>query len=137
MRWIRDFLTKNKFIILYLIFGGLTTIISVAAYTVLYSSGLSNTISNVISWILAVTFAFFTNKSFVFQSKSDSVKCFFAQLIKFFAARIFTGLLDLIAMYILVDILEFNAFICKVICSATVIVLNFIISKFMVFRKPK
>lgn len=132
---LKSLIIKHKFVLLYLIFGGLTTLINIASFTLLYKAGVANVVANVIAWILAVVFAFFTNKIFVFQNTTHSVKSFFAQLVKFFMGRISTGVLEIAAMYVLVDVLELNAFICKVICSATVIVLNFVISKFMVFKK--
>ena len=135
MSLLKNLIVKNKFILLYLIFGGLTTLINISAFALLYKAGVPNVAANVIAWILAVVFAFFTNKIFVFQNKTNSVKSFCVQLGKFFMARIATGILDVAAMYILVDVIELNAFICKVICSGTVIVLNFFISKFMVFKK--
>lgn len=126
---------RYKMPILYLIFGGLTTLINVVIYFICYDiSGLSNVLSNIIAWIIAVIFAFITNKIYVFESKSKSI---FYELTTFLACRLGTGLLDLGIMYFTVDILKWNGLLMKIISNIIVIVLNFVFSKLIIFKKSK
>jgi len=124
---------KYKMQILYLFFGGLTTIINIIAYYIsAYLFNLNTVTSTIIAWFLSVIFAFITNKIFVFESKSKSI---FYELYKFFACRIGTGLLDLAIMYITVDLLNWNDLIMKIISNVIVIILNYILSKVIVFKE--
>jgi putative flippase GtrA len=126
---------KYKMPILYLFFGGLTTLINIFVYFICYNIlYLSNITSNVIAWILAVIFAFITNKIYVFESKSKSI---LYELSTFFACRLGTGLLDLGIMYLTVDILKWNALIMKILSNVIVIILNFVFSKIIIFKKDK
>lgn len=130
---IRDF----SEIISYLIFGCLTTVIGLAVYYVLVFTILDPQIAwqlqaaNVISWIFAVLFAFFTNRTFVFKSKSKSIS---SEIIKFFSARIFSLILDMLIMFIFVSVFSFNDRIVKLISQAIVIISNYVMSKFFVFN---
>ena len=133
---IKELLIKYKGIICYGIFGVLTTVINIAAYALCYTYlGISNVISNIIAWIVAVLFAFITNKLFVFGSKDMSLKTFIPELIKFMAARLATGGIDLLIMYIGVDVMDGPAVILKVISNVIVIILNYVLSKLIVFKK--
>ena len=97
---IKELLKKYKFIILYGIFGVLTTIINIVTYGVFYSVlGVSNVISNIIAWVLSVLFAFITNKLWVFESKSFDFKLFMKELGCFTVCRLITGALDLGIMF--------------------------------------
>lgn len=124
-------------IIRYLIIGFLTTIISLLIYYVLTSTILDANvpielqIANIIQWIGAVIFAYFTNKYYVFRDKSESK----IGIIKFFSSRIITLLIDMLLMYIFVSRLSFNDKIIKIIVQFVVIVANYILSKFFVFKK--
>ena len=119
--------------ILYLIFGGLTTLINIVAYFVCYNLlEISNVTSNIIAWVVAVFFAFVTNKVYVFESKSKSI---LYELSTFLACRLGTGVLDLGIMYFTVDILKWNALLMKIISNVIVIVLNFVFSKMIIFKK--
>ena len=124
---------KYKMPILYLIFGGLTTLINIVAYFVCYNLlEISNVTSNIIAWVVAVFFAFVTNKVYVFESKSKSI---LYELSTFLACRLGTGVLDLGIMYFTVDILKWNALLMKIISNVIVIVLNFVFSKMIIFKK--
>lgn len=119
--------------ILYLIFGGLTTLVNIITYFVCYNiASLSNVISTIIAWILSVIFAFITNKIYVFESKSKSI---IIELASFFICRLGTGILDLGIMYFTVDILKWNALLMKIISNVIVIILNYIFSKLIIFKK--
>ena len=124
---------KHKMPLLYLFFGGLTTLVNIAAYFICHHvSNLSNVTSTVIAWILSVIFAFITNKYYVFESKSKSV---LFELGSFFACRLGTGILDLGIMYLTVDILKYNDLLMKIISNVIVILLNYILSKVIIFKK--
>lgn len=129
---------KYKEIINYLIFGILTTIISLITYYLLIITILNPNnpielqISNIISWIFSVTFAYITNKKYVFDSKEKNIK---KEIIKFYSSRLSTLFIDIILMFIFVTILKLNDKIIKLIVSIIIIILNYILSKLIVFKK--
>lgn len=132
------FLKRYKMPILYLVFGVLTTIINIASYHIFYNVlHFSNTLSNVISWLLSVTFAYITNKIWVFESTDKGIKAIFREVISFFSCRLATGVLDILIMYISVDILSYPALPFKVISNVVVIILNYVMSKLIIFKKQK
>lgn len=136
MNKIKDLLKKYKFIILYGIFGVLTTVINIVSYSLLFEVfGISNIVSNIIAWILSVLFAFITNKLWVFDSKSLEFKLFLKELGNFTVCRLATGVLDLGIMFVGVDLLKGPAIILKVISNIIVIILNYVMSKLFVFKK--
>lgn len=129
-------LKKHKDIIFYLFFGVCTTAINIIVYNVFYYALLvPNVNSNIIAWIVAVLFAFVTNKLFVFDSTSLTAKVMLYELFSFLACRMITGLLDLGIMYATVDCLKQNALLWKVISNVLVIILNYISSKLVIFKK--
>jgi len=130
----------KKEIINYLIIGVLTTIVSLVTYYLLTftildpNNDLELQIANVISWIVSVTFAYVTNRKYVFESKSKDIK---KELSKFVSSRITTLLIDMGLMFIFVSLLSFNDKIIKLIVQFVVIVLNYVFSKLFVFKKDK
>lgn len=140
MEKIKELYIKYKEIINYLIVGGLTTVISlivyyVAVYTVLDpTNAFQLQVANILSWVAGVTFAYFTNRKFVFESKEPNK---LKEATKFVGSRISTLLLDMFVMWLGVIILAFNDKIMKIISQVLVIVGNYIISKFFVFKKNK
>ena len=124
-------------IIRYLIIGALTTLVSLIIYyglTIAFldaKKALELQIANIISWVCAVTFAYFTNKYYVFKDASMNKN----GIVKFFLSRILTLLLDMLLMYILVTKLSFNDRIIKVIVQVIVIIGNYTLSKLFVFKK--
>ena len=136
MELLKKLLKKYQSFILYGIFGVLTTIVNLVAYHLCYyRAGMSNTLSNVIAWILAVTFAYLTNKVWVFKSRSWSFPVLRREVPAFFSCRLATGILDLVIMYICVDILGWHAMLMKVVSNVLVIILNYIFSKLIIFKK--
>jgi putative flippase GtrA len=134
MNKILEIIKKYRQIILYLIFGALTTLINIVAYWVFaHPLSLGTLASTILAWLTSVFFAFFTNKSIVFESKGK--KRFFFELATFLGARVFTGVLDLGIMFLFVDVLLFNDMAIKIISNIVVIVLNYILSKFIIFKK--
>ena len=133
----KELLKKYKEIIMYLIFGVLTTIIALASYYILTATILNAEnavelqIANIISWIAGVLFAFFTNKKFVFESKNNAK----VEFPKFVGARIVTLLMDMLVMFVGVTLLTLNHKIMKLLAEVIVIVSNYIFSKLFVFKK--
>ena len=122
--------------ILYLFFGGCTTLVNIAVYSLCYKlCGIPNVPANILAWVFAVLFAFVTNKIWVFESRSLSFAVLLKECAAFFAARILTGLLDLGIMFTAVDHFHRNALIWKVISNIIVIILNYIASKRFIFKK--
>ena len=126
---------KYEEIIKYLFFGVLTTLVSILSYALFTRLfNINYLISNVLSWILAVLFAFITNKLYVFKSETNN-KDLVKEIIKFFEFRILSLLIELVIMYLFVDILKLNDMIVKIIAQVIVIVLNYVFSKVFVFKK--
>lgn len=129
---------KYKEVINYLIFGVLTTIISLATYYLLTvtiinpNNPVSLQIANIISWITGVIFAYITNRKFVFESKNTNKK---KEISKFVLARLITLVMDMLIMLIGVTILKGNDKIIKIISQFVVIVSNYLFSKIIVFKK--
>ena len=137
MAKIKALFLKYKGLIMYAVFGGLTTLVNMAAYYLCFNIiGISNVPSVIIAWILAVCFAFITNKLWVFNSKSFSAKVLKHELPTFFGARIATGLLDVGIMYLAVDVLHWNSTVWKLISNILVIIINYIASKLLIFKHP-
>ena len=136
MGYIKDFLTKHRIVFLYTIFGILTTIINFTSFYFFYEIvQWANILSNVIAWIIAVTFAFITNKFYVFNSLEYDVKTIIREGSAFIVTRLITGIIDIVIMYITVDVIRYNASLCKFISNCIVIICNFISSKMFIFRK--
>ena len=126
---------KHKDILLYLIFGLLTTLVNYAVYLPLYNhAGVSAAISNAIAWIAAVIFAFLTNKPIVVGSHDWSPKTVLPELGKFLGCRVGSGLLETGILFLTVDLLTWNGNLWKIITSALVVILNYVGSKLLVFR---
>ena len=132
---IKELFLKYKEVVLYLIFGGLTTLVNIVVYYLCEKIGFSTAVSTVTAWVLSVIFAFITNKILVFESKSNSLKNILKESIKFFVCRLATGVLDLGIMIIFVDFLKFNGLMIKILSNVLVIVLNYVFSKLLIFRK--
>ena len=133
---IKELIIKYKGIIFYGIFGVITTVINIAAYALCYKVlGIANVPSVIIAWTVAVIFAFVTNKLWVFESKNMDKKTVIAEFIKFMCARLATGGLDLLIMYIGVDVMHGPDVILKAASNIIVIILNYVFSKLIVFKK--
>ena len=120
----------------YLVFGALTTIVNIFIFIIFSKAfNLSTTVSNIIAWIIAVLFAYITNKIWVFKAKKNSFKELFIEIVYFFLARIFTLVLETLILVISIDKLHMNSIIMKIMSNIIVIIINFILSKILVFKK--
>ena len=135
---IKDLYLKYKEIINYLIFGVLTTVVSLVTYYIcVYTfinpeEAVQLQIANVISWFFGVTFAYITNRKFVFESnEQNKIK----EASKFVTSRIATLLMDMAIMFIGVTLLKFNDKNIKIVSQVVVIIANYLLSKIIVFNK--
>lgn len=130
---------KNKEIINYLIFGVLTTVVSFVVYFIFAKVfKIDEVISNVISWFFSVLFAFVTNKLYVFESKETGKKTLLKEIISFYLARLFTGVVcDLGVFALMVKMFKINDVLSKLVTQVIVTVLNYVFSKLLVFKNNK
>lgn len=127
---------KYEEIINYILVGGITTVISILSYflirTILKSdTSLNVQISTVFSWIVAVTFAYFANRIFVFKSNNSKK----IESVKFITSRIMSLLIEMLVMLILTAVLKINDKIAKILVQFIIVVLNYLFSKIFVFKK--
>lgn len=136
MKRLIEEIKKRKEIILYICFGVCTTLVNIVSYFILRSLfSVEITIATAIAWLISVLFAYFTNKIFVFESKTSNFAEMISELASFVSGRVFTGLMELALMVIFVDILDFNEAVMKIISNVLVIILNYILSKIWIFKK--
>lgn len=127
---------KYKSVFFYLVFGVLTTVINIVSYHLCYEVwGVPNVPSNIIAWVLAVAAAYITNKLWVFDSKSFAPEVLLPELWKFISCRLATGLMDLAIMWVGVDLLLGPATLLKVGSNVLVVVLNYVFSKLVIFKR--
>ena len=127
---------KYKSIIMYLIFGVLTTVVNVVTYYISAHIFSVNTVaSSVIAWFVAVLFAYITNRKWVFNSRQTGFKNILFEISRFFLCRFATGVVDWVIMYVFVDLLSFNDIIIKISANIIVIILNYVASLLIIFRK--
>jgi putative flippase GtrA len=137
-------LEKYRGLILYVVFGVLTTAINIAVYALCYRVlRLPNVPSNVVAWILTVLFAFVTNKIWVFESKSWKPSVALKEFWLFVAARLITGVLEWFGVPLLVAIglnqplFGAEGFVAKLVVSVIVVILNYVFSKLIIFKDKK
>lgn len=146
---LKKLLYKYKEIIVYIIAGGLTTLVNWAVYAVCTNIlPIKNTeqlilSGNIIAWVIAVIFAYIVNKWWVFKSKTHSFIGLFREFISFFGTRLFTGLLEILGVPLLV-ILGMNqtffgieGFLSKILVSILITILNYVFSKLFIFNKKQ
>jgi putative flippase GtrA len=142
------FYKQYKEMLLYLFFGGCTTVVGLIFYALPISFlklgtvsfwrikiDLDVQVSNVISWICAVTFAYITNRTWVFEDKAHGAKPIANECAAFFAGRFFTLIVENILLNISTQTLSMGDYLAKIIVSVVTIILNYIISKLFVFKK--
>lgn len=136
LSFVKPFYIAHKEIFLYVLFGGLTTVISILSFAVAYElCNINEHIANIISWILAVTFAFITNKTWVFKGSVDNHETVFKQALSFYVGRVFTLLFEEVIVFVFITQLGFAALLVKIATQVIVLILNYLISKYYVFKK--
>ena len=140
---IKNLWIKYKEIIMYLIFGVATTGVNWIVYAVAVKVGMNMNLSNCLAWLLAVVFAFITNKIFVFESKNMNVQVLFMEFIKFIAARVATGVIEIGGLPVLYSLgikqslFGIDGFAAKILVSVIVVILNYVFSKLFIFKNQK
>ena len=134
----KDFLTKYRELILYVFFGGLTTLVNWGSYWLLTDVLRVQYMASAFwAQIISILFAYVTNRTWVFDSKVRGLRGIAAEMAKFFGARGISLLLDMACMFVGVDLLHINDKVTKVVSSVAVVVANYIFSKLFVFRDRK
>lgn len=133
---LRVLIRKYYDILVYLFFGVLTTVVNYIIYLPCYNLlHLSAAVSNAIAWVVAVAFAYLTNKPFVFKSFDWSAKTVVPELAKFVGSRVASGALETAIIFVTVDLLQWNGNVMKLLTSVLVVILNYVASKLLVFKK--
>ena len=140
MTKIRELYDKYRLIVMYGIFGVLTTVINIAAYWMFaHPMGMldayGSKLPNALAWIVSCTFAFVTNRIWVFESEAHGIGAITREAVYFFACRLATLGIETVIMHVFVDVLEFNDLMIKVIANIIVIVTNYVFSKLVIFKK--
>ena len=119
----------------YLIFGFLAFVVNYVLYF-LFADTLSMhyMAATAISWVLTVVFAYWTNRTFVFKSQNKDFSAIVKEFVAFIGARVATGVLEIVLMYVMVDMLVINDKISKLVCQTVVILANYVLSKIWIFK---
>jgi len=139
----KEMIARNRETVLYLAFGALTTLISWGSYSAFVLLGVDLNTSNILSWVCGVSFAFVTNKWFVFESRSTETSVVSTELGSFITGRRATGVLAIVMFSILVaggmggNLLGVDGLPARMVTSGIEIILNWGISKYIVFAKKK
>ena len=135
--WGMGLLRKYREVILYLIFGGLTTLVNIVCYSALADwMGVYYLSANAIAWLLSVLFAYLTNRAFVFESSSRGSAAL-REIILFAGCRLFSGVFDMACMFVCVDLIRMPGLAAKILSNVIVVILNYLFSKFWIFRGGK
>ena len=126
-------LKTHREVLLYLVFGGLTTLVNVVTFGVMTDGlGIHYTISNAVAWIASVAFAYVTNRKWVFESRSSHI---LREMCLFVGCRVFSGLCDMGVLVLCVEVLSMSTMLAKLLTQVIVVVLNYVFSKLIVFRR--
>lgn len=135
---LKKLMKRYEELIMYIIVGVCTMIVSLVSYFILANTlRMHYQIANIISWVLAVAFAYVTNKKYVFKSPYISVQETTKELVSFVSSRVASLLAEVLSMFFFVQICQIDDNIVKLMNQVLVTVLNYIFSKFWVFRKKK
>ena len=136
MKKLKGIIKKYWDIFSYLFFGVLTTVVNYLVYLPLLNiAHISAAVCNIIAWVAAVTFAYLTNKPFVFKSHDWSEEVVIPELSKFVSCRIASGAMETAIIFFTVDLLGWDGNVWKLVTSVLVVVLNYLFSKLIVFKK--
>ena len=132
------FIMRHYGLFAYMFFGVLTTVVNYLVYLPCYLwLGIPSSVSNMISWTVAVAFAFLTNKPFVFKSNDWSKEVVLPELSRFVVCRMGSGFLETLILFTLVDCLKWDGVWTKLIVSGVIVILNYVGSKLLVFKNRK
>ncbi len=138
MNRLLELFKKYKEPILYIVFGGFTTVVNLVSYAIFTRLlDINDYIAIFLSWALAVFFAYITNKIWVFESRSTNPKQLLKEIVSFTSARVATLGLEYVIMFVGVDLLHFNDMLVKVIAQFVVIASNYVFSKLFIFKKDE
>ena len=127
-----DIMKLDRELVLYVVFGTFTFLVNVVTYFLFQSvMGINYLVSNVLAWFFSVLFAYITNRTWVFESKSPEI---LKEMSLFFGGRIFSGVVDTALMYLFIDVLVLGNTFSKIVVQIIVIVLNYVFSKLIVFK---
>lgn len=130
-----DLYKKYREIIDYIIFGGLTTLVNIVAFFIFETLlGWPYLIANAIAIVLSILFAYITNKLFVFKTSNMTFNENMIEFLKFIGFRLISGLADMAAMWLLVDLISIDTNIAKLLTQFIVVVLNYVFSKLFIFK---
>lgn len=132
-RKIEELFRKHKELILYVFFGGLATVVSIGTFLLL-NSLMNELVANVLSWIITVGFAYWTNHTWVFRSQVRG-RGVWKEMLTFYTGRLVTLGLEELILLVFVTILAWNAAVVKIAGQIVVLVGNYILSKLLIFRK--
>lgn len=136
LRIFEPFYKAHKEVLLYLLFGGLAFVVSIATYAFFnVTVGINELVANILSWIITVAFAFLTNRVWVFNAPTKNAAEFIQQMISFFGGRVITLVIEEVILLVFITLLKFASMPVKVVAQIVVIVLNYVISKVLVFKK--
>lgn len=135
MKKIWDLYKKYEDVILYLFFGGCTFLVCMISYYICATPlGMNYMVANIISWIIAVLFAYITNRIFVFKSTVTGFAGILKELWMFVACRLSTGVMEIVIMFVGVSLLHINDLLVKGVAQVLVILSNYVLSKLIIFR---
>ncbi len=126
---------KYREIIDYIIFGGLTTLVNIVAFFIFETLlGWPYLIANAVAIVLSILFAYITNKLFVFKTRNMTFNENMKEFLKFIGFRLVSGLADMAAMWMLVDLISIDTNIAKLLTQFIVVILNYVFSKLFIFK---
>jgi len=135
---VMDTYEKYREPLLYVIVGALTTAVNFVVYFICADvMNISVLVSEGIGWVCSVSFAYITDKIVVFRSKSLNIGTLLKEMAEFVGARLVSGVMDIALFYLLVTVLGFHDYLSKIFINVLVVVINYLFSKFVIFKKPK
>ena len=139
---IKELCIRYKSFLMYAIFGVLTTLVNILSYWIFaHPMGMLDSfgskLPNALAWIVSCTFAYLTNRKWVFESEAKALDAILREVVYFFACRLATLALETLIMHVFVDELEFNDLIIKVCANVVVIIANYVFSKLVIFKKDR
>lgn len=133
---ILDIYKKYREIINYIIFGGLTTLVNFVIYFFFIEVFRIHYIySNIVAWFISVLFAYITNRLYVFEKVNTKLESIIREVVMFFGSRLFSGVVETLLLYIMVDISGLSTKYSKIFVAVVVVILNYVFSKMIVFKK--